>query len=198
MKKITLIFIALVMPFLVLKAQKPDGFYGMWSIEIENGSVGWLHVFENEGFLDAELLWRWGSVLPVQSVFVVDDNNLIVMRTSELKRKGTDGKERQMVAPHLFEISRSGDRISGKSFEPSRDGMQTTGLKFYGWKVPDVPAAPDLSKIKYGNPVKLFNGKDLSGWKLINPGQTNGFKVEKGIMVNDQIGRASCRERVYI
>ena len=187
MKKIFLLFVTILATVLISSAQKPDGLYGMWTIEIEGGSVGWLQVFENNGFLDAELLWRGGSVTPVQSVFLSDSDNLVVMRSNEVTREGKDGAERKMVVPHVFKITRSGDRISGVAVQPSRDGMQTGKVKFHGWKLPDVPPAPDLSKVKYGKPVKLFNGKDLTGWRLINPNQANGFKVEKGILVNDPV-----------
>jgi hypothetical protein len=187
MKKLSLLFISALLAGFVATAQKPDGFYGMWTIEIEGGSVGWLHVFENDGFLDAELLWRGGSVTPVQNIFLVNDNNLVVMRAGEITRKGKDGKDRKMVVPHIFEITRSGDRISGKSLESARNGMKVTEMKFYGWKLPPVPAKPDLSQVKYGKPIKLFNGKDLSGWRLLNPNQVNGFKVEKGVIVNDPV-----------
>jgi hypothetical protein len=47
--------------------------------------------------------------------------------------------------------------------------------------------APDLSKVKYGTPLKLFDGKDLTGWRLINPNQANGFKVINGDLVNDPV-----------
>ena len=187
MKKITLLFAIVFMTTLFTNAQRPDGFYGMWTIEIEGGSVGWLHVFENNGFLDAELLWQGGSVLPVQSVILTDENNLFVLRAREITREGKDGTERKMLAPHLFKITRSGDRISGVSMQPSRDGMNTRKAKFYGWKLPDVPPAPDLSEVKFDEPVNLFNGKDLSGWKLINPNQKNGFKVVDGVLVNDPV-----------
>jgi hypothetical protein len=142
---------------------------------------------KNDGVLDAELLWRGGSVLPVQNVFLVDDNNLVVMRAGEAIRKDRDGKDRKMIVPHVFEFTRSGDRISGKSLQPARNGMTVTEMKFYGWKLPPVPSKPDLSQVKYGKPIKLFNGKDLAGWKLLDPNQVNGFKVEKGILVNDPV-----------
>ncbi|SHF65064.1 protein of unknown function [Mariniphaga anaerophila] len=187
MKKLSLLFISVLMATLFASAQKPDGFYGMWTIEVEGGTVGWLQVFENNGFLDAELLWRGGSVLPVQSVFLVDDDNLVVMRARETTMEDKNGNERKMIAPHLFKITRSGDRISGKAIQPSRNGMETSEMSFYGWKLPDVPAAPDLSKVKYDKPIKLFNGKDLSGWKLIRPERGNGFKVVKGELVNDPV-----------
>ncbi len=189
MKKLSVLIIVI----LTLTAFSGSGqnskkdFYGMWTIEIDGGAVGWLEVHENNGFLDADLLWGGGSVLPVQSVFLLDDDNLVVMRAGEVIREGKNGEERKMFHPHMLKINRSGDRISGNSLHPARDGMKTNVVEFYGWKLPEVPPAPDLSEVKYGEPVELFNGKDLSGWKLINPNQENGFKVEDGILINDPV-----------
>jgi hypothetical protein len=189
MKKIISMVAVLTLTAMMSVAQKPgNGFYGMWNLRIEGGSVGWLHVFENsDGMLDAELLWRWGSVLPVQNAFITGENTMMVVRASESIRKGANDDERKGVFTHLFEITRDRNRISGVSIEPSRNGMETTKMNFYGWKLPDVPAAPDLSQVKYGKPIRLFNGKDLTGWRLINPNQANGFKVLDGVMVNDPV-----------
>ncbi|SHJ01745.1 protein of unknown function [Tangfeifania diversioriginum] len=186
MKKLSVLIVALILATGFSNAQKPDGFYGMWNIEIEGGSVGWLHVFENKCFLDARLLWQGGSVLPVQHVSVIDGNHLMVMRAGELSLDGENG-ERKMIQPHYLKITRSGDRISGVSMQAARNGMGTHKMKFYGWKSPGVPSKPNLSDATYGNPVELFNGKNLDGWKLLNPNQVNGFKVENGVLVNDPV-----------
>jgi len=187
MKKFTLVFLVLLMTNIFAFAQEQyKGFLGMWSIEIDGGSVAWLHVFENNDFLDAELLWRGGSVLPVQHVSVIDDTHLMVMRAGEITHDGANG-ERKMIRPHYLKITRNGDRINGTSMQPSANGMQTNKVSFYGWKLPDVPAKPDLDAISFGEPVELFNGKDLTGWKLLNPNQKNGFKVVDGVLVNDPV-----------
>lgn len=39
--------------------------------------------------------------------------------------------------------------------------------------------------MKFGTPINLFNGKDLTGWKLIDDKQKNGFSVKDGILVTD-------------
>ena len=185
MKKINLILIAIFVMFaLNLKAQNSvKDFYGMWTLDIEGGSVGWLNVNDDKGFLDAELLWQGGSVVPVASVYFADNVNLVVTRTREIARTG----ERKQLVTQTFQFKRKGDKLEGTMNEPARDGMTVSSLKFKGWKLPDVPAAPDLSKVKYGEPIQLFNGKDLTGWKLINPKQANGFKVVDGVLVNDPV-----------
>lgn len=158
-------------------------FFGMWTIDIDGGSVGWLEVHEKEGFLDANLLWQGGSVLPVSHVYFVDDNNLVVTRTREM----TKSEDRKFVITQTYNFSRKGDKLTGVCVDPARDGMSANETKFKGWKLPDVGPAPDLSKVKYGSPINLFNGKDLKGWKLLNPKQTNGFKVIEGVLVNDPV-----------
>jgi len=185
MKKINFILIAvLVLTAFFSNAQnsKKD-FYGMWTIDIDGGSVGWLEVHEKEGFLDANLLWQGGSVLPVSHVYFVDDNNLVVTRTREM----TKSEDRKFVITQTYNFNRKGDKLTGVCVEPARDGMSVNETKFKGWKLPDVGPAPDLSKVKYGSPINLFNGKDLKGWKLLNPKQTSGFKVIDGVLVNDPV-----------
>lgn len=185
MRKINILLVAVFMlAAFISKAQdsKKD-FFGMWTIDIEGGSVGWLEVHEKDGFLDADLLWRGGSVSPVSNVYFVDDNTLIVTRIREIEK--VEG--RKHVSTQTYKFKRSGDKLDGMSVEPARDGMGVNKTNFKGWRLPDVGEAPDLSKVKYGKPVKLFNGKNLEGWELMGKNTTNGFKVVDGVMVNDPV-----------
>jgi hypothetical protein len=54
-----------------------------------------------------------------------------------------------------------------------------------GKRLPPLPPKPDLSKVKFGQPIRLFNGVDLTGWKLIDPRKINGWKVKEGELVNE-------------
>ena len=184
MKRVSILLVVLFLSVLSINAQNVKrNFYGMWTIEIDGGSVGWLGVNDSKGFLDAELLWGGGSVEPVASVYFVDDNTLVVTRTSPMRRD--DGLRRFSIQTYTFE--RYGDKLTGKLTTPTRDGMGVTELRFNGWRLADPGAAPDLSKVKYDKPITLFNGKDLTGWSLINPNQTNGFKAVNGELVNDPV-----------
>lgn len=189
MKKKYSILIAFFMMFvfnsIAQNAQKD--FYGMWTIAIDGGSVGWLNVHENKGYLDAELLWQGGSVLPVSDVYFEDDKNLVVTRTQERLMERGNENGRKMVTTQMFRFTLKGNKMTGVALSPSRDRMSVNQTRFEAWKLPPVPTAPDLSKVKYGTPVSLFNGKDLTGWRLINPKQVNGFKVVDGALVNDPV-----------
>ena len=57
-------------------------------------------------------------------------------------------------------------------------------VAFHGKRIPPIPKKPDLSKLKFGKPITLFNGRNLDGWKLTNPKQINGWKAVDGVLVN--------------
>jgi hypothetical protein len=86
-----------------------------------------------------------------------------------------------------MEIVKEGDKISGILLSPRGNGLSVDTTSFSGVKLPQVPQAPDLKSLKFGDPVQLFNGKDLTGWRLINEKQVNGFKVVDGVLVTDPV-----------
>ena len=192
MKRIISLFVVCFSTALFLNAQDTrKEFYGMWTIDIEDGSVGWLGVNEDNGFLDAGLLWQGGSVEPVASVYFKDDHTLVVTKTSQMRRND----DRRHTVTQTFTFVRTGNKLTGTLESPTRDGMNITTRKFSGWRLNDPSPAPDLSKVKYAAPIKLFNGKDLTGWRMINPNQPNGFKVINGELVNDPVSPEG--QRVY-
>lgn len=45
-------------------------------------------------------------------------------------------------------------------------------------------AAPDISKVRFGKPITLFNGRDLKGWVPHESDKINGWSVVDGVMKN--------------
>lgn len=172
------------------KTEKSD-FTGQWTIDIKGGSVGWLEVRQEDGYLDGDLLWGGGSVNPVANIYLNGSGNLIVARSAEVvrKRDGEGKPIRTHTVTSWLETSKKGDKISGYLFTPRRDGLGVDSTSFAGTKLPPVPPAPDLSKLKYGKPVTLFNGKDLTGWKPLGANTNVAFKVIDGVLVNDAVHR---------
>jgi len=171
--------------------QKTDisEFLGQWTIDIEDGQVGWLEVRQENNYLDADVLWGGGSVLPVSDVFLAKDHVLTVQRSNNIVRQRDENGNplKTQVVTSWMEIVKNGDKISGILLSPRRNGLSVDTTSFEGTKLPPVPPAPDLSKVRFGEPIKLFNGTDLTGWKLTNEKQTNGFKVVDGTLVNDPV-----------
>jgi len=195
MKRISILFVMVFSTALLVNAQDVrKEFYGMWTLAIEDGrdgQAGWLSVNEDNGFLDANLLWEGGLASPVASVYFKDSHTLVATRSRNVRRNDS----RSHVVAQIYTFERTGNNLTGTLVTPAGDGMSATTSKFTGWRLPDPGPAPDLSKVKYGTPISLFNGKDLTGWRLINPNQAsadqaNGYKVVNGALVNDPVSPA--------
>lgn len=164
-------------------------YIGQWTIDIEGGGVGWLEVRQEDNYLDADVLWIGGSVVPASYVFLAKNEYLVVQRSNNVVRK-TDGNNnplKSQVATSWMEIRNEGDKISGILLTPRANGLSVDTTAFIGTRLPPVPPAPDLANVRFGEPISLFNGKDLTGWKLIDEKQANGFRVVDGVLVNDPV-----------
>jgi len=168
-------------------AAEVDPFLGRWALDLQGGGAGWLEVVQGDGYLDASVLWGGGSVLPVDFV-TVDDGTLYVSRLNKVDRKDAGGAVvRTQMVTEVLEVKVKGDELTGTRISPRRNGNGFERSTFRGKRIAPLPAAPDLSKVKYGEPIALFNGKDLSGWKLTNERQANGWSVEDGVLVNNPV-----------
>jgi hypothetical protein len=159
-------------------------FIGRWALHFEEGT-GWLEVKQNEGFLDAELLWRSGSVLPVANIFV-SDGKLIVTRISEEVFDVKGGEKRTHTITSTLELKGNDDLLIGTMTEPEKDGSGATVFYVYARRIPPLPAAPDLSSVKYGKSIDLLRD-GMSGWSLLEPEAVNGWKFEKGVLINNPV-----------
>ncbi len=168
-----------------------EPFLGMWALTLdyENNNAGWLEVRQEEGYLDAELLWRWGSVYPVDFTFVNNGKLILNHRNEVVMKRDAEGNPLRTIHPYYwFEITDSGkDRIEGVYYRPRQDGLQLEAVSFSGVRIPPYKDPPDLQRVKYKDPVNLFNGRDLEGWTLLHPNSVNGWKVEEGVLVNDPV-----------
>jgi hypothetical protein len=185
MKRIllTLLGLCLGAGFTLSAAENP--FVGRWALTIPGGGAGWLGVTDEGGYYDASVLWGGGSVVPTASVFFNDDQ-MFVLRLNEVKRRDADGKVvRTQEYPEMLTARVYGDSMELTRIVANSNGRGLRTEQFSGKRIPALPAAPDLGKVKFGKSVTLFNGKDLSGWRLTDPGQTSGWFVKDGILMND-------------
>jgi len=159
-------------------------FLGEWALTIPGGAAGWLGVQEKDSHLEASLMWGTGSVQPVASVQVQGDR-LVVTRKREAERKDAEGKTTKVAFTEVIAGTLQGDTIKLACTKPREDGRGEETVAFSGQKQPPVPSAPDLSTIKFGQPVALFNGTDLAGWRLTDPNAVNGWGVQNGDLVNN-------------
>ena len=116
-------------------------FLGHWTIDIEGGQVGWLDVRQEDGYLDADLLWGGGSVLPVSYIYL-NENVLNLGRNirNVVRKKGADGVEiRTHMIPAWVEVEKEGEKIVGYLLSPKSNGTGLDSFSIVGTKLPEVP-----------------------------------------------------------
>lgn len=167
-----------------LWAADDSAFLGRWALTIPGGGAGWLEIKRENGYYDGSILWGGGSVVPVSSVFLTDDT-LNVTRTREVKRRDASGK---VVRTHQFTelitAQVAGDDLSLVQYNPREDGHGLNQASFSGKRIPPLPPRPNLATLKFGEPMPLLNGRDLTGWRLVESGAANGWSVQDGVLIN--------------
>ncbi|MCK5000585.1 MAG: DUF1080 domain-containing protein, partial [Anaerohalosphaera sp.] len=166
-------------------AEGVDQFLGRWALTIPGGRAGWLGIEQQNGYLDASILWGGGSVVPVSSVYA-DGDTINITRQHKVERKDKDGNVvRTHFIAEIITAIVDGDNMKLVQVRPHNNGKSVSRNEFTGKRIPAMPAKPDLSKIKYPRePYSLFNGLNLTGWKLTNPKQKNGWSAKDGILIN--------------
>lgn len=157
-----------------VKTNSVDGgsLVGRWDISVEdNGQVlpSWLEV-EVSGFetLVGRFVATGGSARPISKIYF--DN----------------GKFHFSIPPQ-WEKSDKDLRLEGELKNGVIEGViHEVNGKDYSFKGVSAPTLEKKGKVEWGTPVKLFNGKDLAGWKT-SPG-TNQWVVENGVLTSPHSG----------
>lgn len=158
-------------------------FLGRWALTIPGGGAGWLGVEEKDGQLVSSVLWGGGSVVPTSGT-KLEGGKLIVTRISNAKKKDASGAEKNEKVTETLTATVNGDDLSLVTVKTKDDGKEFGRAEFTGKRIAPLPPAPDLTRVKFGEPVKLLNGTDLTGWRLTKPDADNGWSVKEGILMN--------------
>jgi hypothetical protein len=154
-------------------------FLGRWNITgtgADSNVVYWLEVKDEGGKLSGMFLNRGGS--PVALAVVKIENGELVFQMPV-------GRNNQPVAEHRARVQ--GDKLAGKTTPPST-AANARVVEWVGVRPPKWPAADANAAHKWGKPVELFNGKDVSNWDVQNKSRGIGWSVADGVMTNDSPG----------
>ncbi len=165
----------------LVAAENP--FLGRWALTIPGGGAGWLGVAEEGGQIKSSILWGGGSVVPVTSTKVEGDT-LIVTRVNESRQKSADGKTVLKKTTETITAKVDGDNLKLAISTVDDGKVRGRASDFTGKRIPPLPPAPDLAKVKFGETIALFNGRNLSGWKTMGK-DPSAWKVEDGLLRND-------------
>lgn len=159
--------------FTEINAQTNNPAIGHWDLTVDKGNneivPSWLEV-KLSGFrtLTGHFVSAEGSARPVAKVNA--EGNKISFSIPPQWEMG--------MKDLTFEAAVENDRMSGTISYP--DGKQG---KFTGVRAPGLVRE---SPVKWGDPIKLFNGKNLDGW--VAQLADNQWVIENGILKNPKAG----------
>lgn len=140
---------------------------GRWDLTLkatDREYPSWLELRREGGQWKADMVGRWGNARPLPKVELSKDEITFV----------SPKDEEASPADLVFEGTLVGKALSGKVNGPDGKIWQWTGRR--------APALEPSGEPKWGKPIPLFNGKDLSGWKMKGPG-TTVWKAENGNLI---------------
>ncbi|MGB0599589.1 MAG: 3-keto-disaccharide hydrolase [Rubripirellula sp.] len=175
-------------------ANPSEAYWGNWAMVMPDGSAGWLTLSAVEGKPQGEL-WTVGAAKKLMDVGFEADQ-LVFQRRCRVGKPDYQGGPRtglRIACRHVATVQgdtikivmswprTSGERESSGTRESSGEREQVI---FEGKRLPPLPVRPDLGKIQFGDPIELFNGRNLDGWRLTNESQVNGWKAIDGVLTN--------------
>lgn len=153
------------------EASKTPAIEGRWDLNItKNGKVvpSWLEV-NHSGIrtMVGHFVGEGGSARPISQVFV-DDNRFHFAIPPQWENSDKDLMVEGTVEP---------GKIAGTMTMPDGHTYPFMGVR--------APTLRTEKKPVWGPPIKLFNGKDLTGWTALG---TNQWVVENGVLKSAKSG----------
>tara|TARA_R110002049_G_scaffold285698_4_gene467189 strand:- start:395491 stop:396480 length:990 start_codon:yes stop_codon:yes gene_type:complete len=153
--------------------QADDGLIGDWSLQLDSGTPAWMSVEQLGDEPKVTLRLHVGPDGPHEDIKLVDDRLNFTLRQG---KKATDVK--------TVTVGIKDGKLDGVVTSTQQDGSVKHD-KFTGKQIPPVPSTPpDLSKVRFGHPVSLFNGTDLTGWRAHEAEKIMGWSVKDGLLIN--------------
>jgi len=143
-------------------------FLGRWDLTLkapDRDYPSWLELRQDDDQLKAQMVGRWGNERPLPKVEVSDGQLTFVSPKEE------EGSKADLV----FQGMVTGETLTGTVDGPDGKSWQWVGVR--------APALERAGTPKWGKPIQLFNGKDLTGWKMSASGPPE-WTVQDGAIVS--------------
>lgn len=146
---------------------------GDWSLQLDSKTPAWMSIQNADGVPSVRLRLHVGPDGPHKVTHHSDDRLTFTLRANKSKS-----------IERTVNVRFEGDKLTGEIRSETQEGQMTIDA-FTGKKIPPAPKMPpDLSKVRFGPTITLFNGQDLTGWRPHESDKINGWGVEDGVLVN--------------
>ena len=154
----------------------PTNLLGDWSLHLDSGEPAWMSVGEKEVRLRVYV----GPEGPYP-IDKVENGRIHFERKTRRKKNG-----KRISVSTAVSVGITNGKLDGTFLRTPRDGGDRETVRFTGKRIPPMPkTAPDLSKVRFGHPIPLFNRKDLTGWRAHEKDKKFGWSAKDGMLVNE-------------
>lgn len=160
----------LALPALAQTAGFADAVLGRWDITVQTADgttyPSWMEIrLRKENELMASFVGRFGSMRYASRVQYTNGQLTVTIPAQY------ESAPKELVFTGKLE----GETLTGTTVNETGQTIQ--------WTAKRAPALTP-AKISWGKPIQLFNGKDLTGWRLRNNNNPNCWSVADGLMTN--------------
>lgn len=131
-----------------------------------------------------KMMWEIGGVDAIKNIRL-DGEALIIEQPCFRWYMTSKGMQRDQIGVDALRAVVDGDKMTMVLERVLADGKVLPQETMLGRRSKPMPPAPDLTSLKYGDPIQLFNGESLDGWSLTNPKDNNAWSVKDGMLVNN-------------
>jgi 3-keto-disaccharide hydrolase len=164
-------------------APKDEKIIGRWDMTIhETNGVNypsWFEVTQDAGKLTGRFVGRVGSQRPIKTIEFAN-GHLTFSLPIQYERHKSDLK---------FEANLVRGRLEGTTFDPDGATLKWTAVR--------APKFDRKYTPRWDKPITLFNGRDLTGWKVRDQKKADTWRVVDGVMENTAHGTDIISERSF-
>ena len=151
------------------KEVSADPFLGRWDLTVKGEGQeypSWLELSKEGSVVKGRFVGRTGSARPIVTV-LLKEKQLEFTLPKQYEKRSDD---------LVFKGNLVSDKLEGTTVGDEGKMLQWTGVR--------APSLERSSPPVWGAPIKLFNGKNLSGWRVRSSGRAKGWKAVRGALVN--------------
>ncbi len=146
---------------------------GDWSLQLQSDTPAWMSIEDIRGEPKVKLRLHVGPNGPQKNIQFKNGRLTFELRQSK-----------KMKDVKTVDVGIKDGKLDGVMTSTAPDGTVKKD-PFTGKKIPPISTTPpDLSKVRFGHPISLFNGKDLTGWRPHESDKINGWSVKDGMLIN--------------
>lgn len=172
-KSLLAIICAFIFGAMNLHSQKISPLEGRWDLEIDfmgKTAPSWLEIrYSGNATLIGRFVFAFGSARPIAEVKPFGENKFTFSIPNQWEPKGSD---------MIFHGELVDEKLKGTLIYTDGSVLNWTGVR--------APKLDYTENPKWDKPIEVFNGKDLTGWRV--DGEKNQWVVKDGILISPESG----------